>query len=242
VIHADLSKISVSREHDGMEVKWLRLVAVVVTAEAGIAMWARFAPAKSDQKQAQDQGAINASIPTIERIPSLPALDQITQNYIGKSKEIRETAVTKHMIATLEDSELDDRIWSRLLDRYSFDETSLATTPKEVRAYLATREFEWEVGNGGLFQYFHNYPSEQLLAHVIEGYSLLDLEEAQAALETVIWPIAKREAAWSATLEDENEFSKGYIESELPRYDHLVANHDAERIKFVRAHTKYFVG
>ncbi len=36
------------------------------------------------------------------------------------------------------------------------DETSPATAPREVRAYLATREFEWEVGNGGLFQYFHD--------------------------------------------------------------------------------------
>ncbi len=111
-----------------------------------------------------------------------------------------------------------------------------------MRAYLSTREFEWEVGNGGLFQYFHNYPSEQVLAHVIEGYSLLQLPESRKTLEEIIWPIAKKEAAWSATFQGLDDFTAGYSKSKLPQLDHFVTTHDIERIKFVRAHPELFEG
>ena len=222
---------------------YLLILALGATAAAGCGILFKFGPINSSQERTQDQVLVSETVPKGEEtFLSSSEFDKLTEEYRAQGREQRETPVTQQMIASLEDSDLDDRIWSRLLNRYSIDETSLATAPKEVRAYLATREFEWEFGNGGLFQYFHNYPSDQLLAQVIEGYSLLQLPESRKTLEEVIWPIAKSEAAWSATLQGPDDFSAGYAKSKLPQFDHLVTFHDAERIKFVRAHPELFEG
>ena len=59
--------------------------------------------------------------------------------------------LTEQDIASLDDTQLDDRVWSRLVARFDpGDPDTLMTLPPGVRAYLATRLFEWEVGNGGL--------------------------------------------------------------------------------------------
>lgn len=222
---------------------YLLILAVGATAAAGFGFLLKFGPTNAKQQRTQDHGPVSETVPTgAETFLSSSEFDKLTEEYKAKGRERRETPVTQQMIASLEDSDLDDRIWSRLLNRYSIDETSLATAPKEVRAYLATREFEWEVGNGGLFQYFHNHPSEQLVAQVIEGYSLLQLPESGKTLEEIIWPIAKTEAAWSATVQGLDEFSASYSKSRLPQFDHLVTFHDAERIKLVRAHPELFEG
>ena len=124
---------------------YLLILAEGATAAAGFGLLLKFGPTDSKQQRTQDHVPVSETVPTGEEtFLSSSEFDKLTEVYRAKGRERRETPVTQQMIASLEDSDLDDRIWSRLLNRYSIDETSLATAPKEVRAYLATREFEWE--------------------------------------------------------------------------------------------------
>ncbi len=78
------------------------MATVVAAAAAGIALLLKFGPTNANKQRTQDHVAANETGPTLEQtIQSSPEMDQITQDYLAKSKEIRETPVTKTMIATL---------------------------------------------------------------------------------------------------------------------------------------------
>ncbi len=96
--------------------------------------------------------------------------------------------------------------------------------PPGVRAYLATRLFEWEVGNGGLHQYFFNYPSPDLLTLVLDGYSYLRLPDARRVVEELVAPVAEAEHAWRNSLRDGTieGFFASYPESCLADPFHVV--------------------
>jgi hypothetical protein len=151
--------------------------------------------------------------------------------------------LTEEDIASLDDSKLDDRVWSRLVSRVDpADLETLRTLPPEVRAYLTTRLFEWEVGNGGLHQYFFNYPSPDLLALVLDGYSHLGLHDARQVVEEIVAPVAETERTWRESLRDGTieGFFGSYPESLLPDYDNRIVMHDDIRVQHVRAHPQLF--
>jgi hypothetical protein len=104
------------------------------------------------------------------------------------------------------------------------DPEALMALPPGVRAYLATRLFEWEVGNGGLHQYFFNYPSPDLLTLVLDGYSYLRLPDARRVVEELVAPVAEAEHAWRNSLRDGTieGFFASYPESCLPSYDDRI--------------------
>lgn len=150
--------------------------------------------------------------------------------------------LTETDIASLDDIELDDRVWARLSSRVDpGDPDALMALPPGVRAYLATRLFEWEVGNGGLHQYFFNYPSPDLLALVLDGYSCLGLHDARRVVEELV-PVAETEGAWRESLRDGTieGFFGSYPESRLPSYDDRIGYHDDVRVRYVRAHPELF--
>ncbi len=147
------------------------------------------------------------------------------------------------MIADLDDSSLDDHVWLRLLGVYEpSDPETLMRAPEGVRAYICTRLFEWEVGNGGLHQYFFNNPDPGLLQLVLDGYSFLGLAEARRIIEDVVAPVAANEIAWRESLRDGRieTFFASYVESKLPEYDERIAFHDDERIRYVRSNPQLF--
>jgi hypothetical protein len=160
-----------------------------------------------------------------------------------RAKRLDPYLLTAADIATLEDTNLDDRVWARLLSQVDpGDPEALIALPEGVRAYLATRLFEWEVGNGGLHQYFFNYPSPDLLALVLDGYRHLGLPEARRVVEEVVAPVAEAERPWRESLRDGTieGFFGSYPQSLLPDHDDSIGYHDDIRVRYVRAHPELF--
>lgn len=163
--------------------------------------------------------------------------------HMAAAQRQAEQPVSVEEIATLDDSDLDDRIWMRLSTIIAYrDAAGLRAEDPLVSAYLATRTFEWEVGNGGLHQYFFNFDDPDLLAVVLDGYSTLGLHHARRDLEEIVAPIAAAEAAWRASLRDGNlqTFADSYDVTQLPEFDERIGLHDAERVQMVRANASTF--
>jgi hypothetical protein len=163
--------------------------------------------------------------------------------FFESARRMESTPLTVERIAVLDDENLDDWVWSRWATYAdTWDPESLAALPEGVCAYLATRLFEWEVGNGGLHQYFFNYPSPELLDLVLDGYSFLGLDDARAVVATVVEPVAAREQEWRESLRDGSieTFFASYPASNLPEHDDRIEFHDTERIRYVRANATLF--
>jgi Domain of unknown function (DUF4375) len=153
------------------------------------------------------------------------------------------TALTVQDIAALPDAELDGWLWTRLCHvTGDGSAASIGALPKPQQAYFATRLFEWEVGNGGLHQYFFNNPEPELLDLVLDGYRLLGLDDQATVVREVIAPLADREGGWRDSLRDGTieTFMASYVESALPEFDDRIEEHDAERIRFVRSQPDAF--
>src|ERR1700738_3271891 len=100
--------------------------------------------------------------------------------------------LTAELVDRLSDDDLDDRLWQQLTRRAPpTDRSAVGALRPRVRAYYATRVFEWEVGNGGLYQYFLNWEGQPwLLALVLEGYDTLGLTAMRRLIEGTIAPVA----------------------------------------------------
>jgi Domain of unknown function (DUF4375) len=154
----------------------------------------------------------------------------------------RATALSIEDIASVPDAELDGWLWTRVCDLVDGSAASVGGLPEALRAYYATRLFEWEVMNGGLHQYFFNNPEPELLDLVLDGYRLLGLEEHATVVRELVAPLAKREALWRESLRDGTieTFMESYVESALPELDDRIELHDAERLRFVRRRPSAF--
>jgi hypothetical protein len=163
----------------------------------------------------------------------------------SEARSSAETPITMEEIASLPDEELDDRLWLRLSTVVDFfDAPKLRAADPDVAAYLATRLFEWEVGNGGLHQYFFNYPDPDHFAVVLDGYTRLGLAERRRLLEEAVAPLAGAEAEWRESLRDGTieTFFESYPGSGLADHDDCVGDHDAERLRLVRSSPEKFIG
>jgi Domain of unknown function (DUF4375) len=185
-----------------------------------------------------------ADDPTSEAVPPDRAAelrDRVRRGMADLRAQTRaqaETPLTVAEIESLVDDDLDDRVWCRLSSLIDyFDASQIASEDADVAAYLATRVFEWEVGNGGLHQYFFNFPDPDHLAVVLDGYDHLGLAEARHVIEDVVAPLAEAEAAWRESLRDGSiaTFFESYLASSLPEYDNRIGEHDAERVRLIRS-------
>lgn len=164
-------------------------------------------------------------------------------DFFRESAELRSAPLTPEAIIEADDDHLDSWVWTRMLAFVNPGiPENLANWPRGVQAYMATRLFEWESGNGGLHQYFFNYPNPGLLAVVLDGYSALGLDEVRRVVEEVVAPVAANEEAWRESLRDGRieTFFESYSESQLPEYDERIGHHDVERIRYVRANPLQF--
>lgn len=155
----------------------------------------------------------------------------------------RDAALTVDELSSLPPSRLDDRVWTRLVQLVDLNSpTALRSQDPEVAAYLSTRLFEWEVMNGGLHQYFFNYPDPDLLDVVLDGYDRLGLHEVRATIEATVAPIATREAEWRESLRDGRieTFFDSYGTTELNALDEHVQLFDHVRIERIRAQPDRF--
>ena len=146
-------------------------------------------------------------------------------------------------LMSLPPTELDDRVWLRLTDEVEFTTPErLRAESDDVRSYLATRLFEWEIGNGGLHQYFFNHPDPELLQVVLDGYSHLGLHHVRELVEEAVAPIAAREAEWRESLRDGRieTFLDSYDGTGLEAYDHQIGFHDHVRVAMVRDRPENF--
>jgi hypothetical protein len=148
------------------------------------------------------------------------------------------TAITVEDIASLPDAELDTLVWARLNAEVGYLDRELITAlSPEQRAYLVTRLLEWEVGNGGLHQFFFSYP--HLADFGAEGYQLLGLSGQARRMRRVL-RIAHKEKPVRDAVTDWEGFTESHRHSRLNRHDRCFAGHDAERIAFIRAHPERF--
>jgi hypothetical protein len=161
----------------------------------------------------------------------------LAEAFFARTRAYAETPLTVAEIDSLADDDLDDRVWCRLSSLVDyFDAAQIASEDADVASYLATRVFEWEVGNGGLHQYFFNFPDPAHLAVVLEGYAHLGLVETRRIVEDVVAPLAREEAAWRESLRDGSisTFFESYPATSLPEYDSRIGEHDAERVRLIR--------
>ena len=112
-----------------------------------------------------------------------------------------------------------------------------------VRAYCATRIFEWQVGNGGAYQFFLNWESEPwLLAEVLSGYNLLGLPDQRRLIEEYVAPTATLQS--EIELREQNRAEPhGTLgeRSQLGQFDEEVGDHTAERLRLLRTQADDFV-
>jgi hypothetical protein len=165
------------------------------------------------------------------------------EDFFEAMQQMQTTPLTPELVAELPDERLDDWVWARCATFADpCDYETLAPLQEGVRAYVVTRLFEWEVGNGGLHQYFFNHPSTDLLGLVLDGYAYLGLETARRIVEEDVAPIAEREREWRESLRDSSieTFANSYADTELTQFDERIELHDAERIRYVRANPTLF--
>lgn len=131
---------------------------------------------------------------------------------------------------TPDDDVLDDHLWARLGVRTGDDPEAVASLPDELRAYYATRLFEWECGSGGVTGFLDT--AAWIAPHVAEG---LELPEAAAAFE----------ALWSSPTvhrlmtDDSYEPTDDEI-AELDTLAEAAGSHDHDRVALVRRHPEAF--
>lgn len=155
----------------------------------------------------------------------------------------RETPLTVDETASLDGERLDDRVWVRTAYVVDIaDPAAIAAQHPLVRAYITTRMFEWEIGNGGLHQWFFNHSRPEELRLVLEGYDTLGRPQVRRLIEESIAPVAADEAEWRSGLHDGRieTFFNSYPETDLSRFDEQVGWHDEERFAILREHPELF--
>jgi hypothetical protein len=110
--------------------------------------------------------------------PDPPAKGRAFGQLIQSTRQMSETPVTTAMIAELPEAKLDDHVWLRLHSRVDVGSRGdIEALHPLVRAYHVTRMFDWEVGNGGLRQYFLNFENRPwFLPLVLDRYTTLGLD------------------------------------------------------------------
>jgi hypothetical protein len=147
------------------------------------------------------------------------------------------------MIAQLSDADLDDHVWIRLVSRLDLhSQPQIEALHPVVQAWLVTRLFEWEVGNGGLRQYFLNFDAPWLLALIARGYTVLGLDGQRRVVEEQIAQIAFADGERQLRTRQRQHPWAPPAESQLDAYDELITNHDDLRVETVRANPELFAG
>jgi len=166
--------------------------------------------------------------------------------------ESHQQAPSETPLIDFPDEELDELIWTRLLgarrdwieqtDSAPWTEPWFSQHSPLVRAYLATRDFENEVSNGGLYQYFYNNEERPWLFQlVIDGYGLLGLDDLRQKLLKQVLPIARsvNERELRA-LDRRTRQPKVAVQSKLNALDSVVSDNTAVRIKLIRRNPQTF--
>ena len=97
-------------------------------------------------------------------------------------------AITADVIQTLDDERLDSWLWARTCKLAgNGDRSELSRLSPGVRMFLLTRAFEWEVGNGGIWQYVSNAVNNSGTQFdlVAQGYDLIGMPERARLVRTV---------------------------------------------------------
>jgi hypothetical protein len=137
------------------------------------------------------------------------------------------------VLATLDDSELDDHLSMRLAALVGEDVLAVAALSEDLRAYYVTRSFEREVGSGGVTGFLDW--GAGLGPLVAAGYRRLGLVTASVAFDT-LWSLQTlRRLAESEAYEPTDA-----EEAELQRCAEAIGWHDPERLAFVRSHPDVF--
>lgn len=161
------------------------------------------------------------------------------------TRRMSKTPVTAAMIAGLPDSKLDDHVWLRLHSRVDMgSRDDIEALHPLVRSYLVTRMFDWEVGNGGLRQYFLNFEDRPwFLPFVLDGYTTLGLDDQRRIIDERIVPVACSAKERRIRSRDRVDFFSGRRKkSQLDELNDLIGKHDYVRVALIRANPELFVG
>jgi hypothetical protein len=180
-----------------------------------------------------------------EVTPDPAARNEAFRQFMQSTRHMGETPVTAAMIAELPDSKLDDHVWLRLHSRVGTgSRDDIDALHPLVRAYLVTRMFDWEVGNGGLRQYFLNFEDRPwFLPLVLDGYTTLGLDDQRRVVEERIVPVAYSAEERRIRSRDRVDFSRRPLKkSQLDELNDLIGEHDEVRVALIRANPELFVG
>lgn len=177
--------------------------------------------------------------------PDPPGKGEAFGQFIQSTRQLSETPVTTAMIAELPEAKLDDHIWLRLHSRVDVGSRGdIEALHPLVRAYLVTRIFEWEVGNGGLRQYFLNFGNRPwFLPLVLDGYTALGLDAQRRVIVERIVPVAYSAKERRTRSRDRIDFfGPRRKKSQLDELNDLIGQHDDVRVALIRANPELFVG
>jgi hypothetical protein len=108
-----------------------------------------------------------------------------------------------------------------------------------VRAFFLTRHFEWEVGNGGVWQYVANAVNNDGTNFdlIADGYDLLEVPDRA----DLVRKVSERMRPFGPLLLDDSEESLPDEVDELELHDDVLsALTDDRRLSYVRAHPEDF--
>jgi hypothetical protein len=104
--------------------------------------------------------------------------------------------------------------------------------------------FDWEVGNGGLRQYFLNFEDRPwFLPLVLDGYTALGLDDQRRVIEERIVPVACSTEERRIRSQDRIDFGRHPLKkSRLDELNDLIGEHDGVRVALIRANPGLFAG
>jgi hypothetical protein len=145
----------------------------------------------------------------------------------------RQAVMPVDVLATRDDSELDDHLSVRLGSLVGEDVVAVAAMSEDLRAYYVTRFFEREYGSGGVTGLLDWGAAVGPL--VTEGYRRLGLNEPAMAFDA-LWSLP----ALQRLASDETYEPTDGEEAEFQHRAEAVGWHDHERIAFIRSHPEVF--
>jgi hypothetical protein len=139
------------------------------------------------------------------------------------------------------DEDFDTWLWLILCERIASVQ-DLAKWPEPVQTYFASRNLQWEVGNGGFAQAAMNIP--EWFQEAAKGYERLGKPRCAALIQDamrILESERSRLTAAGATLEKAFEyFDDSPFDSIDDRLDEVGWWSDKDRIDYVRNHRAAF--
>lgn len=175
------------------------------------------------------------------------AMEQALQAFDEALRHQALQPLTTAEAADLDDEQLAERAFSRLLERFGYLTTDWSDLERRLRLFMVTRDFEHDSFNGGITQFVMNRAegdAEVFLHDVIAGYTEMG-EADMAAVSEEALEIVKAELPLRASLRSlssSDAFNRYERESRLRELDDRLQETEGSQGTYVRQNLDAFLG